>query len=233
MTRLDAVEAPEARRTFVRTVAVDEARLVHEGLRTVLARSRRFVLVGTASTVDTGYQILKGCRPDLLVCDVEVAGESGLALCRAARTTGSAVAMLTDVDDPEMARACVRGGAAAYLLKTSAPEEILAALGRVMRGRVVVDPRLGHSRRATAAESGYGLSRRESEVLAEIVRGLDNRAIADRLYISIDTVKSHVKAILRKLGARDRAHVVALVLGARVCRGGCVTHHVTTHHSAP
>ncbi|GGM80056.1 hypothetical protein GCM10011609_14870 [Lentzea pudingi] len=106
----------------------------------------------------------------------------------------------------------------AYLLKTSPVAELLPLIAAAVRGApATIDARVGSLARLPArmpppASLGR-LSAREFDVLAEMAKGMDNARIAQRLFISNDTVKTHVKAILRKLGARDRAHAVAMVLG--------------------
>jgi DNA-binding NarL/FixJ family response regulator len=155
--------------------------------------------------------------PAVLICDTDIGGESGLDLCRWTRRVSAIthVVILTGRDEPRLARSALAAGAVGYLLKDTAPAILTGSLDSVMAGSVVVDARLGKSRRATLpVADGIGCSRRESDVLAELLNGLDNKSIAGRLCISEETVKSHLKAIFRKLGARDRAHAIALVLSA-------------------
>jgi DNA-binding NarL/FixJ family response regulator len=188
-------------------------------LRALFAANRQYSVVGAAETVSAAEQLVGRVRPSMLICDVDLVGEAELDLCwwTARVSSATRVVFLTSRDAPRLADSAIAAGAAGYLLKDTAPEVIAASLDRVAAGEVVIDTRLGASRAASrpvAALLGGDFSRREGEVLTELARGLDNKSIAGQLCISEETVKSHMKAIFRKLGARDRAHAVALALGA-------------------
>jgi DNA-binding NarL/FixJ family response regulator len=209
---------------MVRAVVVDEAELMHFAVRALLSTVPGYTMVASASSVSDGEQLVRRVRPELLICDADIAGESGIGLCRWVRQASPAtcVAILTSRDEPLLAQSALAAGAHGYLLKDSAPQDLAAYLHEVAAGLRVLDQRLGRSRpgdHRTDATGEFGLSRREREVLAEVLAGLDNKRIAERLCISEDTVKSHVKAIFRKLGARDRAHAVALALGTAAVPG--------------
>jgi DNA-binding NarL/FixJ family response regulator len=208
----------------VRAVVVDEAELMHFAVRALLSTVPGYTLVASARSVGDAEQLIRRVRPDLLICDVDIAGESGIGLCRWVRQASPAtcMAILTSRDEPLLAQSALTAGVHGYLLKDSAPEDLAAYLDEVAAGMRVLDQRLGRSRQGehrTDPTDEFGLSRREREVLGEVLAGLDNKRIADRLCISEDTVKSHVKAIFRKLGARDRAHAVALALGTAAVAG--------------
>lgn len=208
---------------LVRTVVVDEAELMHFAIRALLSTVVGYSLVASARSVGAGEQLVRRIRPDLMICDADIAGESGIGLCRWVRQVSPAtgVVILTSRDEPLLAQSALAAGAYGFLLKDSAPEDLVAYLEEASAGLQVLDQRLGRSRggRRTDPTDEFGLSRREREVLGEVLGGLDNKTIADRLCISEDTVKSHVKAIFRKLGARDRAHAVALAVGTAAIPG--------------
>ena len=203
----------------VTVVLADQCALIHMALRALFAANCQYSVVGAAETAAAAEQLVSRMRPAMLICDVDLAGEAGLDLSwwTAQVSAATRVAFLTSRDEPRLADSVLMAGAAGYLLKDTAPELIAASLDRVAAGEVVIDTRLGTSRAASlpvAALLGGDFSRREGEVLTQLARGLDNKSIAGQLCISEETVKSHVKAIFRKLGARDRAHAVALALGA-------------------
>jgi len=209
---------------LVRAIVVDEAVLMHYAVRALLSAVPGYSLVASASTVGAGEQLVRRLRPDLLICDTDIAGESGVGLCRRVRQVRptTCVAILTSRDEPLLAQSALAGGAHGYLLKDSAPEDLVAYLEEAAAGLRVLDQRLGRSRHhehRTDPGDEFGLSRREREVLGEMLAGLANKGIAERLCIAEDTVKSHVKAIFRKLGARDRAHAVALAAGTAAVPG--------------
>lgn len=208
----------------VRVVLVDDHELVIEGLKAMLARfAGRVRIVGQAGTAEDALPVVTALAPDVVLCDVRLRGSSGLDLCRQLvnEAPGSRVVLLSVYDDEQYLYQALRAGAAGYLLKRVSGEELTRSLEQVRAGEIVVDPVLA-ARAATAAarlDSGefwpgarLGLSQRESEVLGLIVAGLSNKAIAQRLIIGDETVKSHTRAIYRKLGVSDRAGAVAAAL---------------------
>jgi DNA-binding NarL/FixJ family response regulator len=209
---------------LVRAVVVDDAELMHFAVRALLSPVPGCSVVASARSVGAGEQLLRRIRPDLLICDADIAGESGLGLCRWVRQVSPAtcVAILTSRDEPLLAQSALAAGAHGYLLKDSAPEDLVSYLEEAAAGLRVLDQRLGRTRRSdhrTDPIDEFGLSGREREVLGGMLAGLANDKIAERLCISEDAVKSHVKAIFRKLGARDRAHAVAMALGSATVPG--------------
>jgi DNA-binding NarL/FixJ family response regulator len=215
----DAFIPQDRRKEVVTVVLADPAVLMHMALRALLATNSRYSVIAAVSSAAAAEHLVSRVRPALLVCDVDILGEARLDLSWWTRCVSAAtrVVFLTSRDEPRLAESAIVAGAAGYLLKDTAPEVIAASLDRVTAGEVVLDARLGTTRAAAlpvAVLLGSDFSRREGEVLTELARGLDNRSIAGQLCISEETVKSHMKAIFRKLGARDRAHAVALALGA-------------------
>ena len=208
----------------VRVVLVDDHELVIEGLKAMLARfAGRVRVIGQAGTAEDALPVITALAPDVVLCDVRLRGSSGLDLCRqlVEASPGCRVVLLSVYDDEQYLYQALRAGAAGYLLKRVSGEELVRSLEQVQLGETVVDPVLA-ARAATAAarlDSGefwpgarLGLSQRESEVLGLIVAGLSNRAIAARLIIGDETVKSHTRAIYRKLGVGARAAAVAAAL---------------------
>lgn len=203
-----------------RVLLVDGSQLITEGLRISLHRTHCFRVVGIAHTVADAARCLRSTVVDLVVTDFDVPGAGPLRTVRdtAQFRPSARVVVLSNADSPSWARAALDAGAVAYLLKTSPVAELLPLIMAAVRGApATIDARVGSLARLPArmpppASLGR-LSAREFDVLAEMAKGMDNARIAQRLFISNDTVKTHVKAILRKLGARDRAHAVAMVLG--------------------
>jgi DNA-binding NarL/FixJ family response regulator len=210
-------QGPDGTR-LVRVVHVDDSPLMQLAIRAVLATMHGFVVAAAAGTVTEAEQLILRTRPDLLICDTDLAGECGISLCRWTRRASprTASVILSARDDHQLAMTALAAGATGYLLKGTPPEELMSYLRQAACGMQVLDDRLGRSVRSPQEPdriADFGLSRREREVLEELLHGLGNRAIAKLLCISEDTVKSHVKAIFRKLGARDRGHAIALALG--------------------
>jgi DNA-binding NarL/FixJ family response regulator len=208
----------------VRVVLVDDHEMVLEGLKAMLARfAGRVRVVGQASTAEEAQSVVTALNPDVVLCDVRLRSSSGLDLCRllTERDPGPRVLLLSVYDDEQYLFQALRAGAAGYLLKRVSGEELVRSLEQVHAGETVVDGTMAGRVASAAArlDSGefwpgarLGLSQRESEVLGLIVAGLSNRAIASRLVIGDETVKSHTRAIYRKLGVGDRAGAVAAAL---------------------
>lgn len=217
----------------IRVAIVDDHRMVREGLIAMLRHhAKRVAIVGEAGDMQTAVEMIDRERPDVVTLDIRLPGHSGLTACRAIRELFPevAVVVLTVYEDEQYIVEALRAGARGYLLKRVSDAALVDALEAVHRGETVVDPALaaayertqGSGRKRAVGWPGgeVGLTRREGDVLACIVEGLPNAAIADRLSISEETVKSHVKAILRKLGARDRAQVVGIALRERLVHAG-------------
>jgi DNA-binding NarL/FixJ family response regulator len=202
----------------IRAVLADGEELMHLAVGALLGSMRGYVLAASVDSIGAAERLVHRTMPDLLICEADIGGESGVGLCwwarRASPRTGAVV--LTSRDEPRLAQSALDAGARGYLLKSSPPEALASYLEQIGAGRRVLDDRLGHAP-APSPEAQLmdqcGLSRREREVLGEVLSGFGNKLIAGRLHISEETVKSHMKAIFRKLGARDRAHAVAMALG--------------------
>lgn len=203
---------------MTRAVLVDDEKLMHLAVGALLATMPGYMLASSADSIGAAERLVHRMLPELLICEAGIRGESAVGLCwwvrKASPRTG--VVILTGRDEPRLAQSALDAGARGYLLKSSPPEALAGYLEQIVAGRRVLDERLGHAH-PPAPElqlmEQAGLSRREREVLGEVLSGFGNKMIAGRLHISEDTVKSHMKAIFRKLGARDRAHAVALALG--------------------
>jgi DNA-binding NarL/FixJ family response regulator len=208
----------------VRVVLVDDHEMVLEGLKAMLARfTGRVRVVGQAGTAAEAQSIVSALNPDVVLCDIRLRESSGLDLCRrlTEQDPSRRVLLLSVYDDEQYLYQALRAGAAGYLLKRVSGEELVRSLEEVHAGQTVVDGTLAARVASSAArlDSGefwpgarVGLTQRESEVLGLIVAGLSNRAIASRLVIGDETVKSHARAIYRKLGVGDRAGAVAAAL---------------------
>ena len=190
----------------------------------MLASQReRVEIVGATTSPDEALGLAGDLAPDVVLLDVRLKGASGLDLCEqlVKRHPAVKVVFFTVYDDEQYLYQALRVGASGFLLKTTTGPELAEHLERVMEGDVAIDPSLAGRVAMTAArlQSGefwpgarLGLTQRESEVLGLMVRGLSNRIIAQRLYISDETVKSHTQSIYRKLEVSDRSQAIATAL---------------------
>jgi DNA-binding NarL/FixJ family response regulator len=208
----------------IRLLIVDDHQMVLDGLRAMLRpHASAAEVVGSTTDPAEALRLVVDLAPDVALVDVRMKATSGLELCaellRLAPETK--VVLLTVYDDEQYLFEGLRAGAAGYLTKQVLAEELLTQLRRVLAGDIVVDPSLAGRVALSAARlhrgefwpgASLGLTRRESEVLELMVRGNGNRAIAARLVLGEETIKTHVRSIYRKLGVADRAQAVAAAL---------------------
>jgi len=205
-------------------VIVDDHQMVLDGLKAMLAPYRDQVqIVGESSDPGAVVHLVAEVKPDAVLLDVRLRGASGLDLCaEILRVTPECkVVFLTVYDDEQYLYQALRVGAAGFLLKRIRGGELVDYLRRIFDGEVLIDPSLAGRVALSAARlrSGefwpgahLGLTQRESEVLALTVAGLSNRAIAGRLVVGEETIKSHLRSIYRKLEVGDRAGAVTVAL---------------------
>ncbi|HEU0086891.1 MAG TPA: response regulator transcription factor [Pseudonocardiaceae bacterium] len=208
----------------LRVVLVDDHEMVRTGLKAMLTRFAGQVrVVGEAGDAATARRVVADLDPDVVLADVRLGRESGLDLCRdlIADHPARKVVLLTVYDDEQYLYQAMQAGAAGYLLKRIDGPELVEHLHSVHAGEVVLDAALSARAGASAAQlqagefwpgAHLGLTQRESEVLALMVTGSSNRAIASTLVVGEETVKSHVRGIYRKLDVTDRAAAVATAL---------------------
>jgi DNA-binding NarL/FixJ family response regulator len=206
----------------VRVMLVDDDELVRTGLRAILSTDERIEVVEEAPDGRLAIQRARHRRPDIVLMDVRMPELDGIAATREliAVAPDSRVVILTTFEDDDYILGALRAGASGFMLKRSSPEELIAAIHTVADGEALLSPSVTRrliDRVATQPLVGTAgdprldeLTPREREVLELIARGLSNREIADALMVEATTVKSHVKRVLAKLGARDRVHVVIL-----------------------
>jgi len=181
------------------------------------------VVVASTTDPDVARRLVVDTAPDVALVDVRMRSTSGLELCQELLRLApdTKVVLLTVYDDEQYLFEALRAGAAGYLTKQLVAEELVAHLRRVLEGEVVVDPSLAGRVALSASRlhrgefwpgAHLGLSQRESEVVELMVHGISNRAIAARLTLGEETIKTHARSIYRKLGVTDRAQAVAFVL---------------------
>lgn len=219
-----APQAAEPPGAPLRLVVVDDHQIVLDGLRAMLhAYADRVQIVGEALNAEEARRLVGETDPDAVLLDVRLKGDSGLDLCAdiVKRRPDCKVVFLTVYDDEQYLFQALRLGAAGFLLKRVQGGELVEHLERMRDGEVVIDPTLAGRVAVSAAKlhSGefwpgahLGLSQRESEVLSLLVTGLSNKAIAAKLVVSEETVKTHARQIYRKLGVSDRSGAIAVAL---------------------
>jgi len=199
-------------------VLADDHAVVRSGLRMVLDREDDFEVVSEAADADSALRTVLGHKPAILVLDLNMPGEptSLEAIPRVPQVSpNTRVVVLTMQEDPEFARRALRAGAAGYVLKEAADDELVDAIRRVARGDTYLNPHLGAVLAAAPPEPTGppdDLTEREVGVLRLIALGHTNAEIAQTLFLSVRTVESHRAHIQQKLGRSTRAELVRYAL---------------------
>ena len=218
----------------IRVAIVDDQPLIRTGLRTMIEHDADLEIVGEADDGEKAVALVRRHRPDVVLMDIRMPVVDGIEATR--RITADPdlgavrVLMLTTFDLDDYVYAAIRAGASGFMLKDARPEDILSAVRVVAAGDALLAPsitrRLIEELAARPAETPAppaelaALTEREREVLALVGRGLSNAEIAERLYVSPATAKTHVSHIMTKLYARDRAQLVVLAYESGLVRPG-------------
>jgi DNA-binding NarL/FixJ family response regulator len=202
----------------IRVLVVDDQPLVRSGFRMILDERPDLELVGEAENGAEALELARQLDPDVILMDVRMPELDGVEATRrlVERGTRARILVLTTFDLDEYVYASIRAGASGFLLKDVKPEELVDAIRVVAAGNSLFGPaatqrlleRFAAEREPRQLRSLGQLTEREREILNLIASGLSNAEIAGRLYLSETTVKSHVSAVLRKLGVRDRVQAV-------------------------
>ncbi len=217
----------------IRLLLVDDQVLFVQSLRTVIEiQASDIEVVGTAGNGEEAVAIVEETRPEVVLMDVRMPVMDGVEAARLIHQRHPAVhlIMLTTFDDDNYVYKALSHGAAGYLLKDIPPSELIASIRAVREGPVLISPSIAARLAEQALHKGFPplisesgdesdaaermetLSRREREVLRLVAEGLDNREIAERLFLAEQTVKNHVSTIYSKLDVRDRVHLIRLAM---------------------
>jgi putative two-component system response regulator len=204
---------------MIRVLLVDDQTLIRTGFKTILETEPGIEVVGEASDGAEGVSLALDLQPDVICMDVQMPRMNGIEATREITSRGctSAVLILTTFDRDDFLFDTLQAGASGFLLKTSEAEKLIEAVQILGRGEGLLSPQV--TRRVierftappqpqnTTTTAGI-LTEREHDTLLHLARGLSNAEIAAELFISTETVKTHVSNILTKLGLRDRINAV-------------------------
>jgi DNA-binding NarL/FixJ family response regulator len=199
----------------IRLVVVDDHALFRAGLTSLLADMNEFEIVGEASNGMEALDIIHDSQPDIVLLDVNMPGLSGVEVVEKIRESNDCkILMLTISKHEEDLFGAINAGADGYLIKNVDPEDLRKAILQIFEGKSVLSPDV--TRPVLKAVTGisnltteHDLSSREIEVLNCLAKGMTTIEIASELFISDNTVKTHIRHILEKLDASNRAEAVS------------------------
>ena len=209
---VDTQQEQEARR--ISCLVVDDHAIVREGLRRVLSQLEDMIVVGEASSGEAALELVARRRAEVVLMDARMPGMGGVVAARAIAASHPEVrvVMFTAHAEQDLLWEALDAGAQGFVLKDSESATLVAAIRQVMEGDPYVDPRLAPDflRQLAKPRSAGVLSAREREILQMLADGCSNREVSERLVVSVETVKTHVKHILAKLEAEHRTQAVAI-----------------------
>jgi DNA-binding NarL/FixJ family response regulator len=204
----------------IRVLIVDDHSVVRTGLRLVIQGSPGLTIVGDAANREEAMTLASRERPDIILLDLDLGGESGVAIISdlIAAAGDARVIILTGLRDPEVHRKAVMVGAMGVVSKENAAEVLIKAIERIHAGEAWLDPTImagvlnemsGKSKKKDReAEKIATLTNREREVVALVGKGIKNKEVAERLFISETTVRHHLTSIFDKLEVSDRVELL-------------------------
>ena len=215
----------------LRVVLVDDEALVRSGLRLLLSNAPDIEVVAEASNGRDAVATVLDAQPDVVLMDIRMPVMDGIAAVEKILSVQTVpIIMLTAFDTDSFILRALRAGAAGFLLKSTPPESLMAAVRAAAAGQPLLSPEVvdklvgmqgpalsdAHSHHTRTARNHLGrLSSREREIAELVAQGLNNQDIADQLVVSMATVKSHMQHILKKIGGTSRVHIAIMVLEAR------------------
>lgn len=210
----------------VKVMIVDDHNLVREGLKAVFDQGEEVDVVGEAASGEEAIEMVDKLRPDVILMDISMPGMNGIQATKAIRDSHpeAKIVILTMLDQEGYVYEAIKAGATGYMLKSTSSDELVNAIQTVNEGKALLHPDATAQllkefvQLAENKAKDYGLSNREMEVLQLLSEGKTNKEIAKALWISEQTVKTHVAHIFDKLGTSDRTETVA-----RALRSGLVT----------
>ena len=207
------MESGNSKPSEITCLIVDDHEVVREGLRLSLSRAPHIRVVGEASDGESAVALAERRRPDVVIMDVRMPGMDGLEATRqlTQRVPDTAVLIFTAYSERSLLGRGLESGAKGYILKEAPHETLLRAIEKVAHGDGFVDPALMPAF-LTGKDKDEMLTGREREILQLLADGMSNQDVAAKLFISQETVKSHVRHILTKLEADTRTHAVAIAL---------------------
>ncbi|MGQ0286866.1 two-component system response regulator NarL [Pasteurellaceae bacterium 22721_9_1] len=197
-------------------VIIDDHPLMRRGIKQLIELDAGLEVVGEASNGNEGVSLALQTDPDLIILDLNMKGLSGLDTLKALRNEGvdARIVILTVSDAKNDIFALIDAGADGYLLKDTEPDTLLAQIKQIAQGEIILSDSIKDLllERHPSQDPIYSLTDREMDVLQLIATGLSNKQIAGKLFISEETVKVHIRNLLRKLNVHSRVAATVLYL---------------------
>ncbi len=207
---------------MITVLVVDDQAIVRDGLTAVLSLTEGIEIAGEAENGRQAVEMVDRLEPDVVLMDLRMPEMDGAEATAALRTSHPdvAVLVLTTFDDDDSIARALASGARGYLTKDAGREEVAAAIRTAATGQVTFTRDIGEKLAGSFSPQSISprdrfptLTAREAEVLTHMVAGRSNTEIAQQLFLAVGTVKSYTNDIFTKLGARNRAHAIALATG--------------------
>jgi DNA-binding NarL/FixJ family response regulator len=205
----------------IRVLVADDQEIIRTGLSMILGVQPGIEVVGEAADGHQAVEMARRLRPDVCLFDIRMPGLDGIGATRALAGPGVtdplAVVVITTFDLDEYVHGALKAGARGFLLKDAGPELLVQAIRAAAAGDALIAPKITARLLAAFSDTSLGrpamqptepLTGREEEVLITVARGRTNSEIAADLHISLSTVKTHLAAVMTKLGARNRVEIV-------------------------
>jgi DNA-binding NarL/FixJ family response regulator len=213
----------------IKLLIVDDHPMVREGLSAMLITSTEIAVAGTCSNSEEAINMALTEEPDVILMDIRMEGVNGIDTAREilSRNPQIKIIFLTVFEDMESIRQALQSGAAGYILKHITREKLIETIKRVSQGETIIDQTLFHQiitdythlsrkvaeiREHGEKEQSIELTPREQEILHHLAKGLTNKEISSATNLAIDTVKTHLRNIFRKLGVKNRTQAISLAL---------------------
>jgi two-component system response regulator DevR len=207
---------------MIRLLIIDDHEMVREGLKAMLTAEADFEIVGEAANAEQALEMIERLRPDVILLDVRLPGDSGIDVCRTVteRYPETAVIILTTFTDETLVAQCIQAGARGFIVKDIERFDLKRSIRAVARGEAAIDPKaavavLAQLRRAPQVKQEPSLellSPQQIVILRLVAQGLSSREIATQLYLSENTVKGYVQEILHRLGVKNRTEAVMVAV---------------------
>ena len=202
-----------------RILIADDHAMLREGMRNLLSQEKDFELAGEAANGEEAVRLAKELKPDIVIMDIVMPKLNGLEATKQIKqlSPATSVLILTAYSDIRYIVELLEAGASGYLLKDAPGKEVVKAIRAVRAGESVLDPEVtrklvqrvaGLSRSQEERATGGQLTAREMEILRWAARGLSNKEISEKLFISLRTVKAHMTNIFNKLGCSSRTDAI-------------------------